>query len=98
LILALMGEIGELAEIFQWLTDQEASELMQDPKLAGRVGEELADVFGYVLQLADVTGVNLGEALEAKIKLNEQRYPADLARGNARKYTELGHEYPREGS
>lgn len=92
LILALMGELGELAELFQWRTDSEASDLMQDPELAARVTDELADVFGYLLRLADVTGVNLGEALEAKIKLNEERYPAHLARGNARKYTELGYE------
>jgi dCTP diphosphatase len=92
LILALMGELGELAELFQWRTDGEASDLMRDPDLAARVTDELADVFGYLLQLADVTGVNLGKALEAKIRLNEERYPAHLARGNARKYTELGGE------
>jgi dCTP diphosphatase len=90
LILALMGELGELAEIFQWRADAEASDLMQDPEQAERVTDELADVFVYLLQLADVTGVNLGEALEAKIRLNEERYPTHLARGNARKYTELG--------
>ena len=61
-----------------------------DSELASRVTEELADVFGYLLQFADVVGVNLGEALESKIRLNEERYPAHLARGNARKYTELG--------
>jgi dCTP diphosphatase len=90
LILALMGELGELAELFQWRTDAEASALMQDSEQAVRVADELADVFVYLLQLADVTGVNLGKALEAKIRLNEERYPAHLARGNARKYTELG--------
>jgi dCTP diphosphatase len=89
LILALMGELGELAELFQWRTDEEASALMQDPDMAARVTEELADVFGYLLQLADAAGVNLGKALEAKMRLNEERYPAHLARGNARKYTEL---------
>jgi dCTP diphosphatase len=85
-----MGELGELAALFRWRTDGEASELMQDPELAVKVADELADVFWFLLQLADVTGVNLGEALEAKVRLNEERYPADLARGNARKYTELG--------
>jgi dCTP diphosphatase len=89
LILALMGELGELAELFQWRTDAEAAQLMQDPKMATKVSEELADVFGYLLQLADVTGVHLGKALEAKMTINEKRYPAHLARGNARKYTDL---------
>jgi dCTP diphosphatase len=89
LILALIGEIGELAELFQWRTDDEAAELMQDSELAARVTDELADVFGYLLQFADAVGVSLGAALEAKIRLNEERYPAHLARGNARKYTEF---------
>jgi dCTP diphosphatase len=89
LILALIGELGELAELFQWRSDSEAAKLMQDPKMARKVSEELADVFGYLLQLADVTGIHLGKALEAKMKVNEKRYPAHLARGNARKYTEL---------
>jgi dCTP diphosphatase len=89
LILALMGELGELAELFQWHSDGEAAKLTKDPKMAMKVSEELADVFGYLLQLADVTGIHLGNALEAKMKVNEKRYPANLARGNARKYTEL---------
>ena len=89
LILALMGELGELAALFRWHTDGEASELMQAPELAEKVREELADVFWFLLRLADVTGVNLGEALEAKAKLNEERYPADQAWGNNLKYTEL---------
>lgn len=89
LILALMGELGELAELFQWHSDSEAAKLTQDPKMAMKISEELADVFGYLLQLADATGIHLGNALEAKMKVNEKRYPADLARGNARKYTEL---------
>jgi NTP pyrophosphatase (non-canonical NTP hydrolase) len=62
---------------------------MQAPELAEKVREELADVFWFLLRLADVTGVNLGEALEAKAKLNEERYPADQAWGNNLKYTEL---------
>jgi dCTP diphosphatase len=89
LILALIGELGELAELFQWLTDEESAELMNDEKKAAKVKSELADVFSYLLRLAAVTRVNLGQALEEKVRLNEERYPAHLARGNARKYTEL---------
>jgi dCTP diphosphatase len=89
LILALIGELGELAELFQWRSDAEAAKLTQNPEMAIKVSEELADIFGYLLQLGDVTGVHLGKALEAKMKVNEKRYPAHLARGNARKYTEL---------
>jgi hypothetical protein len=51
--------------------------------------QELADVFAYLLRLSDVLGVDLGQALTAKIEVNAVKYPVHLARGNARKYTEL---------
>lgn len=89
LVLALMGEVGELAEIFQWLGDDLADAVMNDPEQARCVREELADVFCYLLRLSDVLDVDLGEALAAKMKVNAERYPVDLARGNATKYTEL---------
>ena len=90
LLLALVGETGELAEIFQWLTDGQAAAVMDDSARAARVREELADVFAYLLRLADVLDVDLGEALNTKIRLNARRYPADRVRGQAVKYTELG--------
>lgn len=89
LLLALTGEVGELAEIFQWLTDDEAAQVMRDPATAAQVREEVADVLSYLVRLADVLGVDLIRALDAKIDLNARRYPVELARGSARKYTQL---------
>lgn len=89
LLLALVGEVGELAELFQWVSDEQAAVIMRDEQLAARVREELADVLGYVVQLADALGIDLYEALRAKIILNAEKYPAGLAHGTAAKYTEL---------
>jgi NTP pyrophosphatase (non-canonical NTP hydrolase) len=89
LLLALVGEVGELAELFQWVSDEQAAVIMRDEQAAARVREELADVLGYVVQLADVLGIDLYEALRAKIILNGEKYPAGLAQGTAVKYTEL---------
>ena len=86
LLRALVGEIGELAALFQWLTGEQAAALMDSPEQAARVREELADVFGYLLRLADVLHVDLAEALEAKIRINAQRYPADRARQRSKIY------------
>jgi dCTP diphosphatase len=44
LILALVGEVGELAELFQWLPAEEAVDRARAEPLRARVGEELADV------------------------------------------------------
>jgi NTP pyrophosphatase (non-canonical NTP hydrolase) len=89
LVMALTGEAGELAEIFQWLNLEESRRVMEDPKAAARTREELADILQYVIRLASVLGIDLNEALWAKLRLNEQKYPVELARGSARKYTEL---------
>jgi NTP pyrophosphatase (non-canonical NTP hydrolase) len=89
LLLALIGEIGELSEIFQWRTDEDASRVMEDEASAKRVRDELADVLYYLLRLADVLGVDVGEALLSKLEDNAQKYPVHLARGSAAKYTEL---------
>ncbi|WP_405498344.1 nucleotide pyrophosphohydrolase [Nocardia sp. NBC_00511] len=92
LVMALTGEVGELSEIFQWLTPQQSTAITADPQGRSRVEEELADVFIYLLRLADVLQVDLVAAAEAKIRANEQRYPAELARGRAVKHSELRRE------
>lgn len=83
LSMALAGEAGELLEIFQWLTPEQSANL--DSATREHVGEELVDILQYVVRIADVLEINLGEAFEAKFERNEQRYPADEVRGSAEK-------------
>ena len=87
LVLALVGETGELAAEFQWISDDNIVSALQDADKREAVGSELADVFIYLLRLADVIGINLVEELGKKIMVNEERYPVDKARGSAAKYT-----------
>jgi NTP pyrophosphatase (non-canonical NTP hydrolase) len=87
LAMALNVEAGELLEHFLWLTPEESASLQPDKKLA--VQDELADVFIYLIRLADKLGVDLYAAAERKLAENERRYPVAKARGNARKYTEF---------
>jgi NTP pyrophosphatase (non-canonical NTP hydrolase) len=87
LAMALAAETGELLEIFQWLTDAEARAVMGGKGLAVR--EELADIFVYLLRLADVLEVDLESAVDHKLARNAAKYPVELAKGSARKYTEL---------
>jgi len=86
LALALAGEVGELLAEFQWLTpDQAASVMTEDVEAAARIWAELGDVTNYLVRLADVLGVDLIQAANAKIDANDKRYPADRYRGSARK-------------
>ena len=84
---ALVVEAGELLEHFQWLTDEESRHLT--PAKREAVAAEMADVFIYLLQLSTALDVDLLQAAQLKIDLNEQRYPAERARGHNRKYDEL---------
>ena len=86
LAMALSVEAAELVEEFQWLTEQQSREL--DAERRERVRLELADVFIYLLRLADRLDVDLVRAADDKIAQNERKYPAQRVRGDAHKYTE----------
>jgi NTP pyrophosphatase (non-canonical NTP hydrolase) len=73
LAMALSGEAGELIELFQWLTPEESQAIMAGKR--AEVEDELADVFIYLVRLADVLGVDLIKAAHAKIDRNETRFP-----------------------
>jgi len=75
LAMALAGEAGELVACFQWLTPDESASVMHDPRTAADVESELADVLQYLIRLADVLGVDLAEAVRAKMQINETRFP-----------------------
>ncbi|MFF6994579.1 nucleotide pyrophosphohydrolase [Streptomyces sp. NPDC008313] len=76
---ALSVEASELLEIFQWLTPEQSSKVMERPGTAHRVTDEIADVLAYLFQLCTVLGVDPLAALDAKIDRNERRFPAGEA-------------------
>jgi dCTP diphosphatase len=87
LAIALSVEAGELLEHFQWLTTEQ-SEKLPESDLA-KIRQEMADVLLYLLSLSDKLAVDLVAAAFEKIELNAKKYPVDLAKGSAKKYTEL---------
>ena len=87
LAMALSAEAGELVETFQWLTEEQSRR--PAPEALAAASEEIADVLLYLVRLADKLGVDPVAAAQAKLRANAVKYPADKARGNAKKYTEL---------
>jgi dCTP diphosphatase len=75
-LLALVGEVGELAELLQWLPADDVRALAGQEPLRTRAGEELADVLLYLILLADVLDIDLDTAAEAKLAAAHLRYPA----------------------
>lgn len=82
LAMALAGEVGELLEIFQWLTPEESVAVLEDAR-ADDVRDELADVLIYLVRLADVLGVDLVAAANGKLRRNQERFPTDRVRARA---------------
>ena len=83
---ALSVEAAELLEPFQWLQQGDAQELGAEQ--LEHVRHEMADVLVYLIRLADKLDVNLVSAVTDKMVLNRAKYPADLVRGAAKKYTD----------
>jgi NTP pyrophosphatase (non-canonical NTP hydrolase) len=83
LLLALVGEVGELAELFQWLPAAEARSLAATEPLRSRAGQELADVLLYLIRLADVLEIDLADAAAAKMDDSESRFPTGQVLGVA---------------
>ena len=87
LAMALCVEAAELLEHFQWLGEEESKKLSS--RQLEQVREEMADVLLYLIRLADKLDVDLVQAASDKIERNARKYPADKARGNNKKYTDL---------
>ena len=98
LVLALVGEVGELAEVVQWKSDDEIkSELGRTPEeklldvifekktLSNQLEEELADILIYLLRISTITNIDLIAAVKAKMELNAKRYTVEKSKGNAEK-------------
>ncbi|XP_065054443.1 dCTP pyrophosphatase 1-like [Rhopilema esculentum] len=88
LLLAMIGEVGELAEVFQWKGEVKEGLPGWTEKDLLNVRHELSDVLILLVRLADKCKVDLAKAVVEKVKLNEQKYPADKVRGSSKKYTE----------
>lgn len=72
-------EAAELLECFQWDDEIELEE----------VCDEMADVYSYLVMLADRLDVDLDEIAFAKLQKNIEKYPAEKARGKSTKYDKL---------
>lgn len=79
--MALAIEAAELMEHFQWLTTEASRRLADDPHKLAAVAEELADVIGYCLALANELSIDVSSAMRAKMIKNASKYPAEQYRG-----------------
>lgn len=84
LVISLVLEAGELLEIFQWKSSEQAVREKRDD-----IKEEMADVFMYLLLLSNELGIDLEKAVIDKIAKNVEKYPESKSYGSNKKYTDL---------
>jgi len=89
LILSLNLEASELLELTQWKSEGQFEEEAHQEHMQQRLREECADVFLYLLLIAERAGIDIREAAAQKIEANDLKYPVEKARGTAAKYDKL---------
>ncbi|XP_057950453.1 uncharacterized protein LOC131145423 [Malania oleifera] len=89
LLLALVGEVGEVSEIFQWRGEVARGLPDWKDKEKEHLGEELSDVLLYLVRLSDICGIDLGKAVLRKLQINALKYPVHLCKGSSKKHTHL---------
>jgi len=85
--LSLLLEAGEVLEIFQWQDAAGVAETARTRK--DDLADELADVLCYTLLMAHELGIDLAQALPAKLRKNALKYPVEKAKGSSSKYDAL---------
>jgi dCTP diphosphatase len=89
LSMALAAEAGELMEHFLWATPEQSRAIAAEAAKRSKIADELADVVIYALEFANITGLDVAAAIEAKMAANAQKYPVEKSRGRSEKYNEL---------
>lgn len=90
----MVGEVGELSELFQWRGEVQEGLPDWTKNEREQLGHELSDVFLYLIRLAEKCHVDLPREVQAKLKLNSVKYPAEKVYGSRKKYTEYGDTAP----
>jgi dCTP diphosphatase len=86
--IAISLEASELLEHFLWQKPDEIDERIAERR--SEIESEIADIAIYLTELADNLGIDLLMAMEEKIRINGEKYPAQIVKGSSKKYTEYG--------
>lgn len=88
LAIGISTESNELLDIFRFKTEEQVAGMFQDPAARRSIGEEIADVFYFLLRFCQMYGFDLSNELLNKLKINGKRYPVEKSRGSNQKHNE----------
>lgn len=89
LAVAATVEASELAEVFQWMTDEESLNVVNNPKKMQAIRDEIADVLFYLLRISDILKIDVDKAFWEKFEKSKAKYPVEKSKGNSTKYNEF---------
>jgi len=89
LVMAMMSEVGELADQFRWVSNTESHTLAASTEHAEDVADELADIMMFAIEFASVCNIDIASAITSKLEKNAVRYPIEKAKGSCKKYDRL---------
>lgn len=89
LAIGIITEASELLELFRFKSKTEVMDLLTDNDKMGKVKDELADIFFFILRFCQMYEIDLTESLLCKIEKNKEKYPIELSKGSNKKYTEF---------
>lgn len=86
LAIGIMLEAAELSEIFQWISDKDSYQICENKGKRCQVADELADIFQYLIELADLLDIDLEQSFQNKMLKNREKYPSTKCKGLPHKY------------
>ena len=86
LVMAMTSEVGELADHFRWVNNNESHDLATSPENAKDVADELADILMFAIEFASVCKIDIASAIAGKLEQNALRYPIEKSKGSSKKY------------
>jgi len=89
LAIGIITESSELLEHFRFKSEKEVDEMFKDPEKKDEISEEMADVFYFLLRLAQRYDIDLTSELTKKLEKNDKRYTIEKFKGSNKKYNEL---------
>jgi NTP pyrophosphatase (non-canonical NTP hydrolase) len=89
LVMAMMSEVGELADQFRWVNNADSHALAASTEQAEDVADELADIMMFAIEFASVCNIDITSAIASKLDKNASRYPIAKAKGSCKKYDRL---------
>jgi NTP pyrophosphatase (non-canonical NTP hydrolase) len=75
-------EAAELMELFQWLSLDEAKEMMIGGDVRDNAIDEIADVMIYAIAFCNRNNIDISDAIKQKMKKNMKKYPTETYKGH----------------